>query len=467
MSLLTDFPPDMYCLGPGDQQLYGTFPDLRKCVQWFIAQLPEGEWPARRDAVARVFYQTLVGERIDLDPKGRFFNDRDMFGWYLFLGEAFNDHPWNYEVIYGSRVVPVLGAIGRNLELLQTVEGFVERARSIATTERSQPNGGLFEILVAAAYARAGWRVRFKPTKRGEKTYDLDAEKNGRRFAIECKRMEGGEYHEQERARMRELWKIPCMGLAEVDQRSTYVDVRFKIELSDVPDLYLLHRTKEFVHSGLPSLLWDDDIASGVIGDLDLTPIQEVLKTDSILHPGPVFNKLLTGSYRRYDSMIEISRIKFAGCPHYVDELDLAVIARWSSHSEAAIEKKARDIQAKLVEANRQLPTDLPGVIHIGFEALAGDAVEQRRYEKIIARTDAFDPAGSRLEFIYCHYFAPEATPDEVWGFDETLHWISNYHRRNHRPLRNVMLVLPEHEGTRRGMHWDGGGTSSTATVRR
>jgi hypothetical protein len=122
-------------------------------VQWFIEQLPNNDWPKRREAVGRLFYQSLVGERADLDPKGRFFNEKDMFGWYLFLGESFTDHPWNYEVFFGCRVIPILGAIGRNLDVLQTVEGFVERARSVATTERSQPNAGLFEILVAAAYA--------------------------------------------------------------------------------------------------------------------------------------------------------------------------------------------------------------------------------------------------------------------------------------------------------------------------
>jgi hypothetical protein len=123
MPLLADFPSDMYCLRPGEQPLYGTFPELRKCVQWFIAQLPEGEWPARREDVAKRFYQSLVGECTDLDPKGRYFNDRDMFGWYLFLGEAFNDHPWNYEVLFGCRVIPILGAIGRNLDRLLSIEG--------------------------------------------------------------------------------------------------------------------------------------------------------------------------------------------------------------------------------------------------------------------------------------------------------------------------------------------------------
>jgi hypothetical protein len=282
-------------------------------VQWFISQLPEGEWPVRRDAAAKRFYQSLIGECSDPTGKGRFFDERDMFGWHLFLGEAFTDHPWNYDVVFGCHVIPILGAIGRNLEVLQQVEGFTDRAKAVATIERSQPNAGLFEMLVAAAYVRAGWRVRFKPVQKGlARTYDLDAERGNRRYAIECKRMEGGEYVEEERARMRELWRVPCLGLAEVDQRSTYLDVRFKIELKDVPDLYLLHRAKQFGKSGMPSLLWDDHIASGVIGDLDLTSIRESLKTGYLLRPGPIFEKLLTGSYRRYGGTIEVTRVKFA-----------------------------------------------------------------------------------------------------------------------------------------------------------
>lgn len=454
---LLDFPPDMYLLRPGEVPFYGDFPELKRAVQWFISLLPQGEWPVRRDAVAKHFYRSLIGECRDPTGKGRFFNDRDMSGWYLFLGEAFTDHPWNYEVMFGCHVIPILGAIGRNLELLQEVEGLVDRARAVVTIEKSQPNAGLFEILVAAAYARAGWRVRFKPVQKGmARTYDLDAEKSNRRYAIECKRMEGGEYVEAERARMRELWRGPCIGLAETDQRSTYLDVRFKIELKDVPDNYLLHRAKQFTKSGLPSLLWNDGIASGVIGDLDLTQIRESLKTGYLLHPGPVFHKLLTGSYRRYDSMIEAARMKRATNPHFVDDLDLAVIARWSSLSEAAIDKKARDIQAKLAEANKQLPPDIPGVIHIGFEALSGDLVEQRRYEKIIDRARHFDRGSSQLEFIYCHYFAPETSPDETWAMDETVQWIGV--RETDHPLPSGMLMTPEREGRRRvGVHWDGG----------
>jgi hypothetical protein len=401
------------------------------------------------------FYQSLVGEFADITGKGRFFNDKDLFGWYLFLGEAFTDHPWNYEVIFGCRVIPILAAIGRNLDLLQTIDGFTGRARRIATVESAQPNGGLFELLIAAAYARAGWRVAFKSVQPGiSRTYDLDIEKDGKCYAVECKRMEDSEYVEQERLCMRRLWKVPCLLLANKEERSAYLDVRIKIEVKDVPAEYLLNKVLGFIESGMPSLLWDDAIASGVVGDLDLSAIQESLKTGYLLYPGPVFNKLLTGSYRRYDSMIAALRIKHAICPHFVDQLDLAIAARWSCVSEVAIDKKARDIQGKLVEANAQLPIDIPGIIHIGFEALSGDDIEQRRYEKIMGRARSFDPRSSRLEFIYCHYFAPEATPEETWAIDETVQWIGI--RKSDQPLKNGTVILPEDEGLRRkGVHWD------------
>ena len=107
--MLLDFPPDMYLLRPGEAPIYGTFPELKKGVLWFISQLPEGEWPIRRDAVAKRFYQSLIGECADPTGKGRYFDERDMFGWYLFLGEAFTDHPWNYEVFFGCHVIPILG----------------------------------------------------------------------------------------------------------------------------------------------------------------------------------------------------------------------------------------------------------------------------------------------------------------------------------------------------------------------
>lgn len=94
-------------------------PDLRAAVNWFKSFMAPEDWHARRVAAFVLLHRSAYGMR-DPDKKGRFFDARDMFAWYLFQAEAFLDHMWNYEPMYGSRVVPVLTAIGRNRAFLES-----------------------------------------------------------------------------------------------------------------------------------------------------------------------------------------------------------------------------------------------------------------------------------------------------------------------------------------------------------
>ena len=432
--------------------MYGEFPDLKRGVEYFKSLIKPAEWVARRAIVAKRFYQSLIGELDDPTGKGKFFDDSDLFAWYLFLGEAFSDHPWNYEVIYGCRVVPIFAAIGRELEVLKEIEGFQERAVRLVGRGKSQPNGPLFEMLVAAAYARAGAKVVLRPEAPGQsKSYDLDVELKGKRWAVECKRMEAGEYAEGERQRMRELWKVPCLLLVG-EQRNSILDVNFKVELSEVPESYLLEKVQRFLRRYLTAFMWNDTIAQGTISNLDIEPVRTALEKSYLLHPSPQFTKILTGGYRRDDSMLSMYRVKYASNPHFIDELDLAVVARWGSLSEEAVDKKARDILKRLSEAADQLPPDVAGVAHIGFEALGAGEIEQRRYEKILEVARKFDRGTSQLEFVYCHYFAPDPTPEETWAIDETVQWLGVSPKG--RPLENGQLLPPEHGG-RSGVHWD------------
>jgi hypothetical protein len=441
----------MYKFDPGEAPMYGDFPDLRKCVGWFKTLMTEAEWHARRDAVAKRFYKSLVGEVVDPKGVGRFFDDRDMFGWYLFLGEAFTDHPWNYEVIFGSRVVPVLAAIGRNLDLLLKVDGFIEKAAQLVANSRSQPNGPIFEMLVAAAYARAGGTVKFNRELPGqEKTNDLNVLLGKTNWAVECKRMEVGEYVEKERARMRLLWHPAALRLAS-NRRSALLNVDFKIEMSDVPDDYLSIRADQFLGTRRASFSWGDDVSTGIFTCLDLRPLQDALTTSYWLFPGPQYEEILTGTYRRYKSTLVLQMLKPAANPHFVDEVSFAAVARWGCSAEPAIDSRARDILSKLAEADSQLPANTPGVIHIGFECLGDDAVEQKRYEKIIRTARKFI-SKKQLHYLYCHYFAPEASPTETWAFDETVQWLGI--EPSGRPLERGMLVLPDSEGGRAGVHW-------------
>lgn len=448
-----EFPADFFDPPAERPEWWPDDPDLRRAVDWFRSFMPEAKWPARREAAARRLYETAVGQVKDGD-KGRFFSENDVFGWYLFLCEAQLDHIGNYDPMFGSRVVPVFTAIGRNLPLLLDVGGVEDRARRIVNKERKQPNGGLFELLVAAAYRKAGAEVTFIEELKGKaKTPDMEVRLGDKVWAVECKRMETGEYGERERSRMRALWGPSAQWLARQGM-SVFCDAGFDIEIDAVPDGYLRDKVRAWLADGQRPLSWRDAIGSGTIATLDLAPLQAVLATDHVLGTSSRILQLLTGEYVRNANHNTILGRKLAPNPRYFDDCDLAVVLRWESRSDAAIGSKARDITKKLADAVEQLPNGIPGIVHIGFEAVDGDAVERARYAKILETTGAFDPMGKPLEYVYCHYLVPESPPDQSWAYDETTQWCA-VRPTGPRPLGDVFLVIPPASGTRQGPHWE------------
>jgi hypothetical protein len=251
---------------------------------------------------------------------------------------------------------------------------------------------------------------------------------------------------------MRELWKSSAMGLSQNEQ-SAFCDVHFRVPIEKVPDDYLTTKALAWINSGLPSLLWNDDVGQGAIGELDLEPLRDVLKDNVVMASSSRILELLAGRYVRHANYVQVIRMKYADNPRYIKDCDLAVLLRWESASAEAVDAKARDIVGKLSEATDQLPTDRPGIVHIGFEAVEGDNVERARYEKIIARAAVFDPGIKPLEYVYCHYFVPESPPDQAWAYDETLQWVGIRPAGPH-PLADTLLILPDNGERREGVHW-------------
>lgn len=444
-----DFTDDMFHLREGEKNFLGDDEDVRRATEYFKNLAGKEEWEKRRLATAKHFLNGLAG--IATTGKGEYFQSNDIFAWYLFLAEAFNEHPWNYEYFSGARVIPIFASLGRNLDKLLHCDGFDARARELVSSAKAQPNGPIFEFLVAGAYLNDGAEVRFIPHTPAKKSFDLLVARDGKSWAVECKRMEVSDYGDSERMRMRELWQ-PISAAFASKGWSIYADVNFKCELTDISRDYLQSKVFAWVNSKQCSYLWDDESARGVIGELDMSPIQNLLRRDYVAYPSSRLIEVVTGTYRRNDNNLSLYKMKFGPNPKVIDEIDFAIVCRWQNLSDESISKKARDIKRKLAKANDQLPDDLPGVIHIGIEAVDGDEVERRRYEKIMETVKTFDPAQSNLEFVYCHYFAPEAPPNETWAFDETVAWYGI--RPTKMPLGNSKLVMPDGVAMRDGVHW-------------
>lgn len=444
------FPPDFFDPPDPRPDKWPDNPELRRVVDWFKSFIPPQQWVQRREQAARRLYLSAMG--IDAGD-GRFFDAKDGFGWYLFLAEALLDHIGNYDYVFGSRVIPVFQAIGRDLDLLQQVGGLTARVQRMVDKERGQPNGSLFELLVAACYRRAGASVTFVEERPGQaKAHDLDVTVHGRTWAVECKRMEVGEYGENERLQIGRLWSDCSKRLAGIEC-NTLCSVSFQVELKAIASDYLKVKVVDWLESGKKEKVWSDATAIGHIAKLNLRPLQKVLSTDLVLGSSHRILELLTGRYVRNAKYQTLLRTTLGDNPRYVKSCNLAVVLNWESLSDSALDNKARDIRRKLSEANAQLPDGRPSIVHIGFEAVEGDNVERLRHAKILATARKFDPEGKQLEYIYCHYFVPESPPHECWAFDETTQWCPV--RPTHaRPLDKVFLVLPSDSHDRNGPHW-------------
>lgn len=431
--------------------------DLRRASDWLASFMTPDEWRRRRFAALDRFVNAATGHLVeDKSGTGQFFASEDQFAWYLFLAQANLDHPTVYDFMYGSRVLPVLRAIGRNLDMLLAVDGINERVKRLVGPERRQPNGALFELLVAAAYRREGAEVRFLPENPGvRKTHDLDVLLNNKLWAVECKRMELGEYTERERETARKLW-LPIARELQVRGHSVLAKVQFGAELDSIPSEYLAHHAVRWLGSGAPTpYAWSDGYASGSISRLNFTQLQSVLETDDVAINSSRMHALLTGQYKRNAKIIQLLHVELADNPLYVAGCNQAVVLDWESHSPAAIDGKARDVLKRLADGVKQLPGGRPGVVHISLEAVDGMEVESARYKKVLRSITGFDPKGKQLEYVYVNWFAPESTPEMGEAFDETCHWSGS--RPGHlRPLKNSMLVLPSDAETREGVHWEG-----------
>jgi len=429
--------------------------DLRRAVDWLSSFLKPAEWKARRFAAFTLFIESASGERKTDAGKGRFFDEKDRFAWYLLLGENWLERPELYDYVFGSRVIPVFIAIGQNLDALKAVAGVNERVRRMVTKEKAQPNACLFELLVAASYLREGGVVSFLEEKPGVgKTHDMDVELRGVSYAVECKRLETGDYTEAERDASRRLW-VPVSSEFERLKMDVRCDVDYITELRTVPPTYLASKAQQWLSKGaLLPLTWSDEHGVGAISRLNLVPLQTELERSRIASNSTRVYELLLGGYRRNAKVISALRIKRADNPLYMDACTGGTVCNWRSLSPAATESKARDVIKRVSDGCAQIADGRRGVVHIGLEAVDGDEVEEMRYAKVTKSLTNFDPRGKNLEYVYVHWLAPESPPNKAFDFNETRH-LQAILPKSVAPIEGF-LVLPKgaRKDSRRGGHW-------------
>jgi hypothetical protein len=428
--------------------------ELMLAVAWLKSFVPRREMEHRLDAAKANLLAAQESMRAGV--MAPLFDPVDTVAWYILQAEtvATDRAFWTPEGT--MRVVPFLSRIGKELQLLLKVKGVEERAARMMLQERRQPDGSIFELLVALAYRRRGWsRVEFVPEMPGRgRTPDIHVFRTGCRWAAECKRLVPSTYAAREKLRGTALAQ-PVHGLCLELGESVIVEVKYQVELHEVSDDYLSRHVRSAIErrSLTP---WKDDVATGRVRPVDWALLRRVLAKDYVYFDGSRMIELLAGRYvHTADHSLAAKWRPAPSRPTYADAVYQASVVSWTSESGAAVRQKARHFRSTIANAERQLPSDRPGVIHVGIETSAGAQVDFARHFFNAMEARTFAPANSRLRWVYANYFVPEATTreNETWAITETMVPYKIGQHRTRWPLPGHMLVSPEGE-SESGVHW-------------
>jgi hypothetical protein len=438
------FPP--LWIAPRDNQDW-IDEDTLSFLDWLEEHINHAGWARRLDRSRATLLAArdrwAAGERVPV------FNSADAIAFYAFQARAYAADRTEWFEPEAYRVVPITRRLGQMLPVLRTIDGVGERVARLLTDGRRQPDDGLYELLVAGAYAVRGWKVAFEAEQPGlQQTPDLYVSRGRSRWAAECKRVGRGEYAAGEGERGRRL-AAPVHSMAAERGRSVVVTVEYQIELGDVPDDYLVHHLDRLPWRGDP-IEWADEIGRGAAWNVVWGPLNSVIRHDDILFGSSRMIELVTGAYLPYaDHDMQGRWTASQTHPFHAADVHQLSLVSWLSGSSEAARRKARHFKGMVGRASRQLPGDRPGVVHVGYETGGASPADTLRHMLNVLQISNFDPGESRLRWVYANYMSPERTTaeNESAALTESTAFYKVGRHNTRDPLPRHFLFGDDHQG--------------------
>ena len=433
---------------------------LRSGIVPFLNLIPDSDQASRRKNIIDYLETVHVGPKLEEANSIRYRED-EIF-WYLFLCEQALDDPLCIDLSQAARILPFFVGIGDRWKYHQNIKGLENKLKEIVGVERANPDGLIFEVLVALSYASTGWDVELLQAKPPQKSPDLLVTKGDQRFFVECKRQSRrSDYAEKERNEFLRRWDNVAELLMK-NKQWLWFKCEFHCEVSTLPDDFFvsvfsqnlpLKESEKEIYNGIEATIFAKEINS--------SRVQEQLKYSRIKQNSPTLIALLTDDQLLSPSQTSIKMVTknsfITGCEifalgSYINEINWACGMTRTFTSEISISKKARDGKNLLVDAVKQVPSDTPSIIHIAFETLEGDEVELKRTQKILASIPGF-VTGKPVQCVRIHRFQPNISVDHIYDFDETIE--SYEHNVDAIPGLPKAVVLPTNIELRKGAHWN------------
>lgn len=442
-----------------------TAANLRAGLNLFLSHLGQ-QWEKRRSEIVKSL-QALSAlrsgpENLETTPPVRI--QEDEMGWYLYLCEQSLDDPLCVEVAQAQRCTPFISAIGAKLVHAPAVKGLDRKVDELLSHYKSNPDGLIFEILVALAYAEQGWDVELiEEGMTSKQSPDMVARRDGDELFVECKRLSRTtQYAEEEKREFLRVWDAAAPTL-NANGQWLWLHAAFHVEAKALPTDFL---SKIFLDklplSTAVATLHDSEFATVRARQIDKQAVRKHLQEQRVKATSPALRSLLGASWAPEDSAVTVSMAarcsQVQGCDSpilgkFIDEIGFAAGITREFDSPISIEKKARDITKMLSAAVAQVPGDVPSIIHVAAETMEGAAVEERRTEKVLEKVASFltDKPVAEVRF---HRIHAHSRVDMLFEIDER---VDRFVAAGVAPRNNTPQHVFMAKGSRRfpGNPWD------------
>lgn len=388
-------------------------------------KLHPNDWIKRRQAII----EYLKDRPVDYSsPNGKIRFTNDETSWYIFLCEEFFRNPLLTNPSQMSRIAPWIISLGKSVDELKKLDGIENKLKDLIKKYKGNPDGTLFELLIAATYLKQGYTVEFLG-ENSIKTPDMRVFKSDEEFYVECKKLQRRtDYAEKERNLFLKSWDESKQDLLKKYPNYWFI-AEIKAELVGSEVFNLREKFHELVEKN-HILSYEDHEISLVGKKMDLHKINEYLTANCVKMESFTFSKLLGDDFvysnadRTHILVMQPNIMELASAPIlglFVNKLGSFLGLTRIFTNENSQNKKSKEVIKQVREALEQLDSYPKSIVHVLYEALEDPRVELKRWVKIEGKMKELEKELSSDVSIKVHRLTYREAVDQMFDVYETI----------------------------------------------
>lgn len=362
---------------------------LPEALENLLTLVPPSWW-AHQQSLLRTVERRSVLQPLILCGRERWpmgFPGLHKFANYLLAAQDHLGKEPFLDTYTAARSIAPLCTLGLSLDVLKEVKGAESKLRSLYRGPSAETNSTIFELLVAAAFARMGHDVSFIQETGQKKTPDLRLHGAGVPTVIECKcRQPLNDYEIREFAVMREVFSAVCAERKKLGLVGE-LTIEFKEEIVDLAVSSIVDEIRGIATTFSPR--WSKEVSWGSI---DFRPVEVSQEFERTRLYSPDFLGRVFGTDLEMDEFDGLCAVAENDSYPEVERAELPFMLKWASNSPDARERKLQTIRNLWVEAVDQIPTGEMGLIYLAYE-------EGHRPSLADARTNAIRKLANTVYF--------------------------------------------------------------------